>query len=143
MWYHENVGAMREAFDYLERIDESGNGVYNFQQVIVLKNKFPGIFYPLYNLQTQIRSSTFGETWWVNQRANFYEARDEQARKEKEIREKQDRDAARAEEMLTEAMLKRRMGIKYYLMPWGRDTERKRLARIAAIENDLDTKTNL
>jgi hypothetical protein len=30
------------------------------------------------------------------------------------------------------------MGIKYYLMPWNIEKERKRLAKIAAIEQDLE-----
>ena len=35
-------------------------------------------------------------------------------------------------------MLKRRMGIKYYLMPWRIPIERARLARIAAIEEEME-----
>jgi len=43
-------------------------------------------------------------------------------------------------EVITEAMIRQRMGkAKYYLMPWRREVEKGRMLRIVAIEKTLDT----
>jgi hypothetical protein len=42
--------------------------------------------------------------------------------------------------MANESLVKRRMGITYYLMPWGRRKVRAQIARIAAIESELEAK---
>jgi hypothetical protein len=48
------------------------------------------------------------------------------------------RDAV-TDEMQTLEMVKARMGITYYLMPWMIKSEMKKLAKIAAIEKELES----
>ncbi len=57
---------------------------------------------------------------------------------EKEKAEKDKRESQKENEAVTEEIIKKRMGIKYYLMPWQRVNEHRKLTRILAIEADLD-----
>lgn len=137
IWDHDIPGSVREAFDYLDRKDDSF-GVYNFNEIMLLKNKFPSIFQPVYALQTSIIHNTLGEYWWDMHKVTSYEAKQEEAERAAAIMLKEQRDKERADEMLNEAMIKRRMGIRYYLMPWERAKEMRKLQRIAAIEREFN-----
>ncbi len=52
--------------------------------------------------------------------------------------QKEKKEKEKALETVSDDMIRRKMGIKYYLMPWNIEKERKRLAKIAAIEQDLE-----
>lgn len=100
--------------------------------------KFPYIFYPLYELQIQIIKQTLGEYWWEQHKATVHDEIEEQKRKEIEMLQRKQKDAAKALETMNEEIVKKRMGIKYYLLPWRRRGERIRIQRIAAIEGELE-----
>jgi len=44
--------------------------------------------------------------------------------------------------MANEELVKRRMGVTYYIMPWQRKKVRLQIARIAAIDSELEKKEN-
>jgi Ca2+-binding EF-hand superfamily protein len=136
IWRHQPYTSLDDAMKYLENNDEDGS--YTFPEIARLRTLYPNIFYPLYQLQQHIIAHSLGEDWWSKHKADLT---DELAlRKEKEanmlLKEKRDRE--KALETVSDDMIRRKMGIKYYLMPWTIDRERKRLTRIAAIEQDLE-----
>lgn len=138
MWGDQPGGSVLEAVNYLEDIDDDCDGSFTFNQVLLLKDKYPNIFYPLYDLQLCVINSTFGEYWWSNHKLKSYEEAMERKRREEAERRKIAQQAENEKELATIKMLKRRMGIKYYLMPWRIQIERARLARIAAIEEEME-----
>jgi hypothetical protein len=49
------------------------------------------------------------------------------------------KEKANASEEITDDMVRTRMGIlKFYMMPWAREGEKKTIAKIAAIEAELE-----
>lgn len=125
--------------EYLDRIDDSGN--YKYKEYIALRNTFPIIFYPMYAFQGAIIASTFGELWWTQHKAFYLD--DLQRKKKKEEKrlklalKNKERQRIKNEQ-IEEEMVRQRMGVLFYLMPWRRALERQRMARIAAWEDELD-----
>jgi hypothetical protein len=121
---------------YLDTLEE--DGIYNFKQLANLRNNYPNIFYPLYELQIRMISESLGETWWEEHKATVkYNMEKKQQQEMKNIR-KQKVDQEKSERQVNDEILKKKMGIKYYLMPWLIPHERKKLARIATIEQELE-----
>lgn len=138
MWNHQAGGSIYEAVNYLDMMDDDGDGSFTFKQVLMLKDKYPNVFFPLYDLQMRIMSATFGEYWWTNHKLRMHEEAEAKRKREEAERSRLAKQAENEKELQTEMMLKRRMGIKYYLMPWKIAAERARLLRIAAIEDEMD-----
>jgi hypothetical protein len=96
------------------------------------------VFYPLYMLQVNIIQNTLGETWWNEHKAFIKE---QQSRKNEialQARKQQDEDMEQENEIVSEEMILKRMGyIQYYVMPWLREVEKKRIIRIFELENTL------
>lgn len=136
LFKHNIPANVKRAFIYLDEIDD--DGTFNFSEVFALGEKFPYIFYPLYELQIQIIKQTLGEYWWEQHKATVHDEIEEQKRKEIEMLQRKQKDAAKALETMNEEIVKKRMGIKYYLLPWRRRGERIRIQRIAAIEGELE-----
>lgn len=134
---HEMNGTIREASNYLDSID-TGYGVFNFQQFATMRGKYPAVFQPVYALQTHMKQHSLGLFWWNLHKVNFHEAKQEEAERLAITMMKEQKEKERAEEMLNELMLKKRMGILYYLLPWERAKEMRKMQRIVAIEKELD-----
>ncbi len=144
--YHNVTSNIREAFDYLDHLDydNSGSlGVFNFKQVLRLRDKYPNIFQPLYYLQTQIKNHTLGWYWWNQHKIEIYETKQEEIVMEMKKKQQEAKLREEADHMFNERMLKIRMGWKYYGMPWLRNKELKRMLRIAAIEAELHKGLNI
>ena len=140
IWYNDISSNTLAALEYLEKADD-GDGSYNFHEIALLQRKYPGAFFPLYNLQTQMIENTLGNTWWQHQKAFLNDRKEAiRAMELKRLQEKE-KAAAKESEEANDAVIMKRMGIvKFYLMPWLRAKERAKLARIAAIEMELEAK---
>lgn len=136
IWKQRPYGNVQEAMDHLHKLDE--DGTYNFRELSELRTKYPHVFYPLYELQISMISHTLGEAWWENQKAKVAEEREIQRKREMALLKRKKKEKDKAMISVNDELVKKRMGIKFYLMPWMRNTERKRIAKIAAIENDLE-----
>ncbi|RYH20180.1 hypothetical protein EON65_24280 [archaeon] len=129
------------AMEYLHQLDD-GDGVLNFKEMCALQSKYPNVFYPIYQMQTAVMQNTLGLYWWETHKVKMAEER--QAKKLEELAQlKKKQKAAAKAENVNEDMVKKRMGVRYYLMPWKRVQERNRIAKIAAIESELEKKTKL
>eukprot|EP01038_Epipyxis_sp_PR26KG_P007465 gene7465-10176_t len=141
IWHHEITSNVKEAMDYLEKIDD-GDGTYNFKEIVQMHQKYPIVFFPVFNLQFQMMKRTFGMNWWTNHKAYIIENKAKMREIElNNLKAKQRNDADALEKVNDEAVIKR-MGIKYYLMPWRRAAERIRVAKIAAIESEIENIIN-
>jgi hypothetical protein len=138
MWQHEVSSNVLDGLAYLDKIDD-GDGAFNLAQIESMQLHYPIVFYPLYRLQVHVIQYTLGETWWENHKALLAEDRQERRDKEQAALMKKEKAAAKEKEVVSDEMIKQRMGfVKYYLMPWLRAKEKARILKIAAIESDLD-----
>jgi len=120
---------------------DDGDGKYNFRQVSAIADKYPLVFYPLFELQVQMVKNTLGEYWWENQKASVADSREEEQKKELNRLVQEKKHAEKALETANDEVVKRRMGfVKFYFMPWRRSGERRKIAKIAAIESELEDK---
>jgi len=127
---------IEQGLNYLEDNDD-GDGRFEFYQIRDMHFRFQILFYPAFRLITQMRRTTLGESWWESKNFERQDDRDTKkliAAREAAAKSKKDAEAA---EMANDDLVKRRMGIKYYLMPWERRKVRFQIARIAAIDADL------
>ncbi len=114
------------------------DGTFIYAEIVKLSEKFPLAFYPLYQLQIQVIRNTLGEYWWESHKANVHDLIEEEKQKEMALLKKKQQDANEALAAMNEEIVKKRMGILYFLMPWARKKERLKIARIAAIEGELE-----
>lgn len=126
--------------DFLENQESEDTTIFNFRQIELISEKFPSLFYPVYKLQIHIIENTLGTYWWETHKAKMRDAKEAQKQRELEALEKKKKDEEEDDEAATMELLKKRMGIKYYIMPWLIPVELNKLNRILAIEKDLESK---
>lgn len=129
-------GLIREAVEHLEEC-ASSNPTYNFLELVEFRQMFPYAFHPLFRLQTQMMMNTLGINWWETHKINKYAVKAELAAKQRADMAHQEEQKRKEESLASDEVLKKRMGIRYYLMPWMRAVEERKLLRIAAIEDEL------
>ena len=138
MWDGQISSNVKDGFAYLDHMDD-GDGTFNFKEINELELKYPNMFYPLYRLQVHIIENTFGEQWWEPHKANLADQKHMIRAKELAALRLREKEEAAANEVVSDEMIQKRMGIfKYYLMPWLREKEKQRILKIAAIESELD-----
>lgn len=142
LWDNVVLSNFNMAMDYIKELD-NGDGVLNFKEVTTLQAKYPNVFYPLYNLQTHVMTYTLSVRWWEKHKAELNDEKTQKKAEEMVNLKKRQKAAAKASENVNEAMVQKRMGIRYYLMFWRRGFERNRMAKIAAIESELEKQTKL
>lgn len=138
IWNHEVNSNLKEALAFLDSMDD-GDGTFNFREIMNLHSKYPNTFFPIFRLQIQIIEESLGASWWESHKANLIESKEK--RKEQEIvdiKRKQKEHAAEMETVNDDVVYERMGFAKYYFMPWLRAQERARIAKIAAIESELD-----
>lgn len=138
IWNHEAPITLQEALCYLDNHDESQSEIYSTGLINTVVRKYPNIFYPIYKLQIQMIENTLGQYWWDNHKAAMHEAIEEEKQRQLEEMERRRKADDMTDEVATLRVIKKRMGIRYYLMPWLIAGEKKKLARIAALESELD-----
>lgn len=138
IWNHDINSNLKEALHYLDRVDD-GDGTFSFLEILTLQEKYPSTFFPVYKLQIHIIEHSLGPIWWENHKAFLIDTRERKKAAELSALQKRQRDDARKLEAVNDEMVMKRMGyLMYHLMPWRRQAERNRIAKIAAIESELD-----
>jgi hypothetical protein len=139
IWNEDAPITLKEALSYLEDQDETQSEIYTMRQIEKIVSKYPGILYPVYRIQIQMIDNTMGHYWWDNHKAWLKEKQQEQQMRALQDLEQRKKHATSNEETAALEMVKARMGITYYLMPWMIKSEMKKLAKIAAIEKELES----
>jgi len=88
--------------------------------------------------QTCIIQHTLGEYFWENHKAKLIDHRTETLLEQEKALKLRRKMEVKSKELVNDDMLKQRMGYKYYLFPWKRGTEKARMMRIVALEQELD-----
>jgi hypothetical protein len=136
MWHNRPYDNVDQALAFLEDIDEDGS--FTFKEVVQLRDVFPHIFYPLYQFQVHVVAHSFGELWWETHKYLMIENRrlkQERALAQLQILEKKQKQML---SLVPEEVVRSKMGILYYIMPWKIPHQRNRLMKIAAMEQELE-----
>lgn len=136
IWNNSPYDNVEQALAFLQEMDEDGS--FAFDEVVKLRELFPQIFYPLYQFQVHIMTYSLGEMWWETHKFLMKEQlklQQEQAIKQLALKEKEKQQALT---LVSDDMIKRKMGIFYYLTPWDIKKQRARMLRIAAMEQELE-----
>lgn len=141
IWHHELSQNINLSLEYIDEELDEGDGRINFKDFMKLHRKYPQTFYPAFELQLQIMRATMGEGFWENRKAALKDGAMEKEAAEKARLRQAALDAKKANESQNEIMVKKRMGVRYWIMPWAREAERKKVAKIMAITSDLDAKS--
>jgi len=136
MWENQLLTNVTDGLDCLDAIDD-GDGAFNFSQLEHMQERYPIVLYPLYRLQTCFIQNTLGEYFWENHKASIIDLRTESLMEEEKRLQLRHKAEAKSKELVTDDMLKQRMGYKYYLFPWQRGMEKTRMMRIAALDDEL------
>lgn len=137
MWDHEISSNLTMGIDYLRTLD-SGDGRVNFRDMVALHTSYPSVFYPAFRIQATVVDYSMGELWWDNKKDEIAEERDRKRKLEEMKKNKAKADLKKEQERLNEEMVKMKMGWKYYVFFWQRDKARKQIAKIAAINKQLE-----
>lgn len=82
--------------------------------------------------------NTLGQYWWDNHKVMMKEEKEKARLREIHKMEQRKRNEDADDEAATLRVIKTRLGIRYYLMPWLIGKEKRKLAKIAAIEKELN-----
>lgn len=137
MWDHETNSNLLMAIDYMRTLD-AGDGRVCFKDVLMVHTAYPSVFYPAFRIQSTVISTSLGETWWNNKKIEISEKIAKQRQMEEMKKNRQKADLQREQDRLNEEMVKKKMGWKYYAFFWQRDKARKQIAKIAAINKQLE-----
>lgn len=137
MYYDQVTSNIHEGLNWLDENDR-GDGRYNYADIWTMHIKYPNLFYPAFRIQTNIVRETFGEQWWNIRKAELIDTKEERRLKALKDLKKQQEDAAKTKDSDVEIAVKRKMGILYWIFPCGRDKERKKQTRIAAISAEME-----
>ena len=137
IWNNQPYDNVDRALLFLQEIDEDGS--FSFEEVMQLRDKFPQIFFPVYKFQMHIINHSFGELWWETHKFLMREERRLRAIREVQEQERQKKSREKALSAVNDELLRRKMGIFYYLTPWKIANERSRLSKIAAMEQELES----
>lgn len=136
IWNDEYTSNIEQSFEYIQQLD-MGDGRISYKDFLIVHRKYPNTFYPLFEIQVQMQRKTLGEAWWSNKKTLLKEAVEEKEAAEKNKRAAAELAAQKANDGANESLVRKRMGIKYYLMPWARAQERIKAQKIAAITSNL------
>lgn len=137
MWEHEISSNLSMGIDYMHSLD-AGDGRVNFHDVLLVHKSYPSVFYPAFRIQATVISTSLGETWWEDKKTEIGEKIAAEAKMAEMKKNRQKADLAREQERLNEEMVKKKMGWKYFVFIWQREKARKQIAKIAAINKQLE-----
>lgn len=138
IWNNDLTSNLKVALAFLDKIDD-GDGTFNFREILTLHSKYPNTFFPIFRLQIQMIEHSLGSVWWENHKAMLVDSKEQRQEQEVEAARRRQREQAAEVEAANDDVVLKRMGpCRYYCMPWLRAKERARIAKIAAIESELD-----
>ena len=137
IWNEETNSNIDKALDYLKSLDE-GDGRVTFKDLNEMQKSYPQVFFPAYRLVILLMQKSLGEEWWEGKKREYVEKRDEARRLEDMKRDAAAKDVEREEAKQFEEMVKKKMGINYYLMFWERGKARSKVRKIQQINKQLE-----
>lgn len=138
IWNYDLSSNVKTGLEYLESLD-AGHGTFSFNEVYKMHQRYPNVFYPLFKVQIHIIQNTLGEVFWEAHKIVLLEWKADKESRELKALEKRQKAAEEANETISDGMVRARMGIvKFYMMPWKREAERAKIAKINAIEAELE-----
>ena len=81
MWDHETTSNLMMAIDYMKTLD-TGDGRVNFKDMLMIHAAYPFVFYPAFRIQSSVTSTSMGEVWWDNKKAEVEEKLEQQRKLE-------------------------------------------------------------
>lgn len=140
IWDYDVNSNVKKGINYLEENDD-GDGQFTIDQIIKLNQLFPNLFYPVMKLQILIQQTSLGENYWEEMKLELTHKVHEK-RKMDEINKKKKKKEAETvvfDNGVTDEQLLKRMGfLKFHLMPWTRQKEKVKIAKLAAINEALE-----
>jgi Ca2+-binding EF-hand superfamily protein len=137
MWDHDTTSNLMMGIEFMRTLD-MGDGRVNFKDMLTVHAAYPFVFYPAFRIQSTVTTSSMGEKWWDNKKAEQAEKAEQKRRLEEMKKNQRKADLAKEQERLNEEMVKKKMGWKYFVLFWQRDKARKQIAKIAAINKQLE-----
>lgn len=137
MWDHIVNSNLTIAVDFMRTLD-AGDGRVNFKDILLLHKLYPSVFYPAFRIQDTVIATSWGETWWQLKKDDVNEKLANERKMQEMKKNRQKADLQREQERLNEEMVMKKMGWKYYVFFWQRDKARKQIAKIAAINKQLE-----
>jgi hypothetical protein len=115
------------------------DGRYNYKHLFTLNRNFPHLLYPCFRLQSSMMRKSWGERWWGKKIFMLQlEAMDKRLAMESNLGKNKDGKLNDAQKEREELKVKSEMGvIKYHIMPWKREPVRKKLRKLAMLEEEL------
>ena len=137
MWDNNVNSNLTIGVDYMRTLD-AGDGRVNFKDILNIHHLYPFVFYPAFRIQDTVISTSLGETWWQIKKDEIMEKLANEKKMAEMKKNRQKADLQREQERLNEEMVMKKMGWKYYVFFWQRDKARKQIAKIAAINKQLE-----
>ena len=137
MYYHDVTSNIHEGLAWMDKNDQ-GDGRFGFTDIWTMQIKYPNLFYPAFRLQVNIVARTFGEEWWSMKKATLIDTKEERRLTAISNLKKQQEESLKSKESELEVAVRMKMGILYYVFPCGREKERKKQTRIAAISAEME-----
>ena len=125
------------ALTYLQNGREEASR-FNFEEFKAMYQKCQQVFYPAFHFQQEIMRKTFGITWWEWKKQNIKETADDRMSAEIALMRKKQEEENDAENKEMDELLKKLMGMKYYLQPWTRDEYRARIKKAILMSTEID-----
>lgn len=136
IWGNNFSGNIDQGLSYLDKHDD-GTGRFTFEQFYEMQLACPSLLYPSFKLHQNIIRHSFGDIYWDWKKrdiADGYEVREVNEQETKlQLSEADD-----PNHKLNDNIVKKRMGISWYIQPWKRNVFRRKIARIAAITASID-----
>jgi len=137
MWDHVVNSNLTMGVEFLRSLD-GGDGRVTFKDIILVHNAYPSVFFPAFRIQTTVIETSWGLTWWDDKKIEISEKIALQRKMEEMKKNRKKADLQREQERLNEEMVRKKMGWKYYVLIWQREKARKQIAKIAAINKQLE-----
>jgi len=137
MWDHVIISNLAEGVEFMKTLD-SGDGRVKYRDLQEVERRYPSVFYPAQRLCMHVQKFSLGEGWWTLKKIEIKEAADAKKRMEALKKNKQRADMQAEQDKLNEEMLKKKMGMNYYLRFWERDKARAQIKKIEQINKNLE-----
>ncbi len=137
MYYRDVTSNIHAGLSWLDDND-NGSGRFDYKGLWEMHIKYPNLFFPAFRIQIELIKSTFGEDWWNAKKAELIDTKEDRRLKAISDLKRQQADSLREKDSDVEVAVRRKMGILFYVFPCGREKERKKQMRIAAISAEME-----
>lgn len=125
----------RKGLEYIDK-SQREDGRIGFLDLVDLHKQYPMLLYPVFRMQNTLMRETLGNAWWAKKKVAVAEEARIKKNKSKIADAEMDDVAIAKKEM--ELEVKRVMGqVKYFLLPWQRESVRQKINKMKKIEEEL------